>query len=383
MSSAAPDRRDDGSCVGPVAGSRTRTAQEEFEQQLERASSSDATVLFTGESGSGKTRAAATLHGLGARRDGPFVGVHLGSVTPSLIESELFGHVRGAFTDAVRDRVGAFARAEGGTLVLDDVDLLPLELQVKLLRAVQERVVEPVGSESATPIDVRLCATTNADLRDLVRRGRFREDLYYRLAVLVVHVPPLRARLDELPDLVAGAMERRARRAKVAPRMLGPNALERLAEHPWPGNVRELENALERVCALGEADVPIEAAELEFLGEGLVGEERRIAREALAVGVSSADLEVAMIEEALEQQRGNVSAAARAVGLTRRALEYRLERAQKEEQDETDRSAARLAAHGDVAVDGRPPSDRNSGGEDSDGESPGEGTAPSSSPKRA
>ncbi|QDU84609.1 Transcriptional regulatory protein ZraR [Planctomycetes bacterium Pla163] len=351
MSSAAPDRRDDGHSSAAVASSRTHSAQAEFQQQLERAAGSDATVLFTGESGSGKTRAAAALHGLGARRGGPFVGVHLGSLTPSLIESELFGHVRGAFTDAVRDRTGAFRRAQGGTLVLDDVDLLPLELQVKLLRTVQERVVEPVGSEAAEPIDVRLCATTNADLRQLVRSGRFREDLYFRLAVVVVHVPPLRARPDELPELVTGAVQRRAARAKVAPRTLTPAALERLAAHPWPGNVRELENALERVCALGPAGRPIEASEFDFLTEGLVGEERRIAREAIASGVSSADLEVAMIEEALEQQRGNVSAAARAVGLTRRALEYRLERAQKEEQDQVDRSAARRAARDEGGAD--------------------------------
>jgi two-component system, NtrC family, response regulator PilR len=344
MSSAAPDRRDDAPSPGSAAGSRIRSAQEEFQEQLERAAGSDATVLFTGESGSGKTRAAAALHGLGTRRAGPFVGVHLGSVTPSLIESELFGHVRGAFTDAVRDRLGAFRRAQGGTLVLDDVDLLPLELQVKLLRTVQERVVEPVGSEAAEPIDVRLCATTNADLRHLVRSGRFREDLYFRLAVVVVHVPPLRARTGELPQLVVGAMQRRAARANVAPRAVTSAALERLAQHSWPGNVRELENALERVCTLGEAGAPVQAAEFDFLAEGLVGEERRIAREAIASGVSSADLEVAMIEEALEQQRGNVSAAARAVGLTRRALEYRLERAQKEEQDQMDRSSARRAA---------------------------------------
>jgi len=324
-------------------GSGARAA---FEAGLARAARADATVLLVGESGVGKTRAAARLHAAGPRADGPFVAVHLGSISPTLIESELFGHVRGAFTDARADRAGAFRRAEGGTLVLDDVDLLPAPLQVKLLRAVQEREVEPVGGEGPVAFDVRLVATTNADLAALVRAGSFRQDLFFRLAVVVLEVPPLRARTDELPELAAACLAQRAARAKVPARPLSGAALERLAAHPWPGNVRELENALERVCVLGPtdpgapADAPIEAAEFAFLDEPLAGEARRLAREALGAGVTSEALEIAMIEEALDQHRGNASAAARAVGLTRRALEYRLERATARQDAERDGAAA-------------------------------------------
>jgi two-component system response regulator PilR (NtrC family) len=306
------------------------SAQRRFEAELAAASKSDATVLFAGEGGTGKTRAARLLHELGARGRGPFVLSHLSSLSPTLIESELFGHDAGAFTGAARARPGAFRRAHLGTIVLDDVDLLPGPLQVKLLRVLQERVVEPVGSDLPVPVDVRVVATTNADLPRLVRAGRFREDLWFRIAVVVVQVPPLRARLDELPELVRACLATRATRIGVAARRIEADAVERLARHAWPGNVRELENALERVCALGVPGSKVEPAEFDFLSEGLQGEERRIAKLAIAAGVSSSDLELAMIEEALEQQRGNVSAAARSVGLTRRAFEYRLERASGE-----------------------------------------------------
>jgi two-component system response regulator PilR (NtrC family) len=302
-------------------------AQRRFEAELAAAAKSDATVLLVGEGGTGKTRAARLLHELGARGRAPLVLTHLSSLSPTLIESELFGHEAGAFTGAARSRPGAFRRANCGTIVLDDVDLLPAPLQVKLLRVLQERVVEPVGADVPVPIDVRVVATTNADLPRLVQAGRFREDLWFRIAVVVVQVPPLRARLDELPELVRACLATRAARIGVAARRVEGEALERLARHPWPGNVRELENALERVCALGTPGTAVAPQEFDFLGEGLQGEERRIAKLAIAAGVSSSDLELAMIQEALEQQRGNVSAAARSVGLTRRAFEYRLERA--------------------------------------------------------
>ncbi|MEZ5978280.1 MAG: sigma-54 dependent transcriptional regulator [Planctomycetota bacterium] len=309
------------------------SVQRDFLDALARAAASDATVLLRGEPGTGKTRAARRLHAESARGGGPLVAIHLGSLSPTLIESELFGHVKGAFTGAVRDRAGAFRRAEGGTLVLDDVHLLPVALQTKLLRALQERTVEPVGAETPVPIDVRVCATTTADLARAVREGRFRDDLFYRLAVVVLDLPPLRARPEDLPELVHHTLQRVAVRLGRAPRTADDAVLERLARHAWPGNVRELENAMERVSALGDPGAPVDVAELAFLDEAVAGEERRIAKLALSAGVGVRDLEVAMLEEALEQQRGNVSAAARQVGVTRRAFEYRLARAQEPDED--------------------------------------------------
>ncbi|MHC4261562.1 MAG: sigma 54-interacting transcriptional regulator [Planctomycetota bacterium] len=297
-----------------------------FEAQLTAVAASDVTVLLTGESGTGKSSAARSIHAASPRSGGPLVELHLGAVSPTLIESELFGHERGAFTDARKDRIGCFRQAEGGTVVLDDVDLLPLEAQVKLLRALQERMVEPVGAEAPVAIDVRFIATTNRDLRAEVERGTFREDLYYRLAVVPLELPPLRARAGEIPELAALLLQRTASRLGRSPRPLTESALARLVEHAWPGNVRELENALERVQALVAGDHPIEPDELMFLDEASAGLVEDIARSALANGIRAEELQRALLDEALRLERGNVSAAARRVGLTRRAFEYRSER---------------------------------------------------------
>jgi len=301
-----------------------------FWAEIEAVAQSDATVLLGGESGSGKEIAARGLHALGARQAGPFVGVHLGALSSTLVESELFGHVRGAFTDAREDRRGCFERADGGTLVLDDIDLLPREAQVKLLRVLQERVVEPLGGAGPVPIDVRVIATSAADLGERIESGVLREDLYYRLSVVPMRVPPLRARTEDVVPLAQHLMRRLAERIRVEPRALAPDACERLSAHPWPGNVRELENALERVLVLrpelsqdGEAH-PVAAAELAFLDEASAGVVGELSRSALSHGLSIEDLELAMMDCALEEQRGNMSAAARQVGLTRRAFEYRL-----------------------------------------------------------
>ncbi|HED64436.1 MAG TPA: sigma-54-dependent Fis family transcriptional regulator [Planctomycetes bacterium] len=296
-----------------------------FLEQLEAAAASDVTVLLTGESGTGKTTAARLLHGAGSRAEAPFVLAPLAELTPSLVEAALFGHERGAFTDAHHSRRGWFARADGGTIVLDDVDLLPVQLQGKLLRTLQERVIEPLGAETPVAVDVRVVATTNADLRARVAAGEFREDLYYRLGVVPIEVPPLRARGPDLPELAAALEERVAERLRVAPRGLGPSALERLAAHPWPGNIRELENALERVTVLARPSASGEIApeEFDFLEEAVAGIADRLADEALANGITLEVLEQALLERSYREHRGNVSAAARAVGLTRRAFEYR------------------------------------------------------------
>jgi len=311
---------------GPLLGSSEAFAA--FRAELERVAASPATVLIAGESGVGKGLAAAHLHARSSRREGPLVVAALAAVAPTLLEAALFGHERGAFTDAHRSRLGLFQRASGGTLVLDDVDLLPLGVQGKLLRVLQERVVEPLGAEAPVPVDVRIVATTHKDLAAEVEAERFRLDLYYRIAVVPLAVPPLRARPGDLDELVPALIERVARRLGVPARPVRDEALARLRAHAWPGNVRELENALERVHALGGGGAtPVAAAELAFLAEPGAGIADELAREALGHGLGVQEMTTAMMRQALAEQRGNVSRAARQVGLTRRAFEYRLARA--------------------------------------------------------
>jgi DNA-binding NtrC family response regulator len=302
-----------------------------FRRDLERVAASEVPVLVEGESGSGKNRAARSLHALSARSQGPLVEVDLSALSPTLIEAELFGHEEGAFTGATRARTGRFARAQGGTLVLDGVERLPEGLQGKLLRALQERTVEPLGAEQPVAVDVRVIATSGADLAALARARRFREDLYYRLAVVRLVVPALRERTVELAELTRALIAETSARTGAPPRALSKAALERLAAHPWPGNVRELENALERVLVLGRGDSaaarnPIGAEELAFLDESTAGVPERLAREALAHGIDLARFEKALLSVALAETRGNVAAAARSIGLTRRAFELRHER---------------------------------------------------------
>jgi two-component system response regulator PilR (NtrC family) len=308
----------------------TSAAFAAFRARLEQVAASDATVLIRGESGSGKDLAAAALHAASPRAAGPFVVVSLAALAPTLVEAELFGHEEGAFTGAHRARLGRLRQAHGGTLVVDDVDSLPGEVQSKLVRVLQSRVVEPLGAERGVPVDVRLVCTTQRDLAAEVQAGRFRGDLYWRLAVVPLEVPPLRARLEDLPDLVKHLVRRLASERRLVPRELEPAALERLAAHAWPGNVRELENALERVLVLAERGAggapPVRAEELEFLALACEGVAPELAERALAHGVTLEALERALLEAAVRQQRGNLAAAARQLGLTRRALEYRLGR---------------------------------------------------------
>ena len=295
----------------------------EFLATLDTLATSDATVLLCGEVGAGKVRAARSLHAASGRH--PLVEISLAALAPTLVESALFGHEAGAFTDAKSSRQGCFRRAHGGTLVLEDVDLLPLDAQVKLLRVLQERVVEPVGAEAPVAVDVRLVATTSTDLARAVADGAFREDLYFRLAVVPLEVPPLRVRTEDLPDLVRELVAGRSDALGVPARDLTEAALTRLAEHPWPGNQRELENAVERALVVSVAsDGELDAADFDFLGEAVAGVDAELARAALAAGLTVEDLERAMMKRAVEEERGNLSAASRRLGLTRRALEYRL-----------------------------------------------------------
>jgi DNA-binding NtrC family response regulator len=303
---------------------------QEFRRTLTQAAPSAATLLILGESGSGKTLAARAVHASSPRASGPLVLVHVASLAPTLVEAELFGHEEGAFTGATRARAGRFRQAHGGTIVLDEIGSMPLGAQVKLLRVLQDRIVEPVGSEIGTPVDVRVIATARRDLLAAKDSGAFRSDLYFRLAVVTLEVPPLRSRPEDIPSLAQGLMERLGVRHGLRPRKLSPEACDRLASHAWPGNVRELENALERVLVLAASEGPVESCELDFLDASVDGVADSLARQALANGLKLADLEHAMLRVASSVHHGNLSAAARQVGLTRRAFEYRLEQTDPE-----------------------------------------------------
>jgi two-component system response regulator HydG len=222
----------------------------------------EATVLVTGESGTGKELIARALHRGSRRRDGPFIAINCGAIPENLLEAELFGHARGAFTDAKDARRGLLLAADGGTLLLDEIGEMPLGMQVKLLRALQERTVRPLGTTQEQPFDTRLIAATQRDLEQEARDGRFREDLYYRVNVVHIHVPPLRARGADILLLAQHFLERAAKLGGRRIDGLSPEATERLMTYHWPGNVRELQNAMERAAALtrtpeiGAQDLP-------------------------------------------------------------------------------------------------------------------------------
>ena len=225
-----------------------------FKQLLElinKVAPTDATILITGESGTGKELVARTIHRQSTRAGHEFIAVNCAAIPRELLESELFGHVRGAFTGAVKDKIGKFEQADGGTLLLDEISELGIELQAKLLRAIQERVIEPVGSERWVEIDVRLLAATNVNLRERVADGKFREDLFYRLNVIPLPVPPLRERADDIPLLVKAFL---GKFAPGAPITMASDLMKVLKQHPWPGNIRELENLIERMSILRESD---------------------------------------------------------------------------------------------------------------------------------
>ncbi|MCA1850914.1 MAG: sigma-54 dependent transcriptional regulator [Beggiatoa sp.] len=288
---------------------------------IQKLARSQAPVYISGESGTGKELVARNIHDQGPRAGQPFVPVNCGAIPQDLLESEFFGHKKGSFTGAVADQSGLFQAAHGGTLFLDEVAELPIPMQVKLLRAIQERCVRPIGAQQEVPVDVRILSATHKDLAALATDGRFRQDLYYRINVIELHVPPLRARREDIPDLVAVVLQRLTQQGKTA--VLSDRAQEALLCYPFPGNVRELENALERALTLCEGEV-IEPADLD------------LKRPSIQEGAESPDdanldhylngLERQRITGALAQTRGNKTGAARLLGITLRALRYRLEK---------------------------------------------------------
>ncbi len=313
---------------------------------VERVASSDATVLIVGESGTGKELLARTIHRIGPRKDGPFIAFDCSALAPSLLEDELFGHEKGAFTGAHRARRGLFREAHGGSIFLDEIGDIDASVQNKLLRVLQEREIKPVGGERAIPVDVRVIAATNKDLRALVARGVFREDLYYRLAVVPVQVPPLRERKDDIPRLTAHILARRRGAAKSFggaqvryPTQITAKALARLMSYPWPGNIRELENVLSRAAILCDGEL-IRADDLDLVGlpsappeggGGAAGEEE-VALPTLDLGMlkegvslkqlveqSIRTVERAAIRWALHQEK-SPAAAARRLGISRAGI---------------------------------------------------------------
>jgi DNA-binding NtrC family response regulator len=284
---------------------------------MERVAPSDAHVLITGEHGTGKEVVARWLHAASNRAGRPFVAVNAGGVSEGVFESELFGHVKGAFTDAKADRAGCFELAEGGTLFLDEIANMPLGQQAKLLRVLQTGEYHPVGSSRVRRADVRFLAATNVDVQKEVAEGRFREDLLYRVNTVELHLPPLRERREDLPPLVGHFARRLASRYGQAPRGFSPGAMQALLEHHWPGNVRELEHVVERALLLARGP-QVEAEDLALARARADGDGR-------LEQMTLEEVERHLIQRALGRSRGQVSDAARALGLSRSALYRRLQ----------------------------------------------------------
>jgi len=296
-------------------------------ETLARVAPTDSTVLITGESGTGKEVVARTLHHAGPRRDRPFVPVNCAAIPEHLLESELFGHERGAFTGAVASRKGRFERSDGGTLFLDEIGDLSLVLQAKLLRVLEERVIEPVGSEHPRAVDVRILAATNRDLRSAVHEGEFREDLYYRLAVVGVELPPLRERREDIQPLVLHFAARFARQHGREIRGITLGALRRLTAYDWPGNVRELRNVLDRAVVL--AGGPILHPGHLRLGEAAPRGSAREDGSGSAVAGYPTSLPLAKVEadhirRVLEVEEGHIGRAADSLGIHRNTLARKL-----------------------------------------------------------
>lgn len=293
--------------------------------QAARVAERDATVLIQGETGTGKELIARAIHHNSRRKNRPFVAINCGAIPRDLVESELFGHKKGAFTGAVNDRLGRVEAADGGTLFLDEIGELPLDAQVKLLRLLQEGEISKVGADKPTQVNVRVIAATHRNLQAMVEDEAFREDLYYRLAVVPLHIPPLRERRDDIPRLLAELFERSRQRHNVQDVSLSQGALRRLVAHRWPGNVREMENVIERLIVLAthnlitEEDLPEEIARPGQANTSLWPELPED-------GISLEAVERDLISRSLEKFHGNQTRAARFLDISRRTLIYRMEK---------------------------------------------------------
>ncbi|MEG3192756.1 sigma-54-dependent transcriptional regulator [Lysobacter sp. D1-1-M9] len=311
-------------------------AMASLRQTIAKVARSQAPVYIAGESGVGKELTARTIHAEGGRAAGPFIPVNCGAIPTELMESEFFGHKKGSFTGAHADKPGLFQAADGGTLFLDEVAELPLAMQVKLLRAIQEKSIRAVGANAEAIVDVRILSATHKDLGALVAEGRFRQDLYYRINVIELRVPPLRERREDLPGLSRMILERLAGdQGRTVPH-LGEDALAALQDYPFPGNVRELENILERALAMAEGDT-LDAADLQLPrlpppaaasppagGDPRTLDPRDTSTSALPSYIE--EIERAAIQHALQENRYNKTRTAAALGITFRALRYKLKK---------------------------------------------------------
>ncbi len=333
VAGAAPDAPEKEPDLPPQKGAEAALlgdspAMRTLRDTLERVALNSANVLITGESGTGKELVARAIHETGLRRDEPFVAVNCAAIPDALLESELFGHERGAFTDAVERRVGKFEAAGSGTLFLDEVAELGLGVQAKLLRALQERVIERVGGGQEIEITARLVAATHRDLEAEVAAGRFRQDLFFRIHVIPIHVPPLREREGDIARLAQAFIERARAREGRGPKRFDAEALRVLERHAWPGNVRELQNVVERCVALA----PGEAVRVEDLPESfrrrsdvraLQGE---VVEGNLKLDQATTSFERQILREALTRANWNQTRAAEALGITRRVLKRKMDR---------------------------------------------------------
>jgi len=299
---------------------------------IAKLSRSQAPVYISGESGTGKELVAQLIHNKGPRNDRPFIPVNCGAIPSELMESEFFGHKKGSFTGAIKDKKGLFQVAEGGTLFLDEVAELPLHMQVKLLRAIQEKAVRPIGAEKEIPTDVRILSATHKDLAQLVELGQFRQDLYYRLNVIQLQVPPLRERREDIPQLTTHYLKKLAGENTLPDLNIDDTALQDLYAYAFPGNVRELENILERATTLCDNST-ITKEDLQLPVSVVVSQETPAAAPAQKPDTSTVPLDTYMdtiekdaLIKALEQTRYNKTAAAKLLGITFRALRYRLKK---------------------------------------------------------
>jgi DNA-binding NtrC family response regulator len=306
----------------------TSSALRETTRMIRQVADSDATVLITGESGTGKELVARALHDLSPRRSAPFVAINCGAMPAPLLESELFGHVRGAFTDAKTSRPGLFLQAGEGTILLDEVGEMPLEMQVKLLRVLQERTVRPVGGDEEVPFAARVVTATNRDLATEVEERRFREDLFYRINVVAIEVPPLRERTADIAVLARHMLERIAKRTSKAVVEISIDANRKLTEYDWPGNVRELENSIERAVAMCGAG-PILPEHLPTKIQKYESARIELNLQNTAEMITLDEMERRYVRQVVESVRGNKTHAARVLGIDRRSLYRRLETPQR------------------------------------------------------
>ncbi len=300
-------------------------AMHDLRGMIARVARSQAPVHISGESGTGKELVAKLIHESGPRSDGPFVPVNCGAIPTELMESELFGHKRGSFTGAVSDKKGLIQSAEGGTLFLDEIADLPLHMQVKLLRVIQEKAVRPLGEQLEVGVDVRVLSATHKNLSNVVAEGKFREDLFYRVNVIELRVPSLRERPEDVPELAESILTRLGRRMKVMPPILGKDAVAALESYAFPGNVRELENILERAITLTTSG-EIGLSDIQLRASAYSGPPASIASTAAPLEDHLEEIERDAIIKALEQTRYNKTAAAKVLGMSFRALRYRIKK---------------------------------------------------------